>query len=475
MSFHHTEESRPPALELPYELISQIFVYCLPLHRRVPPTRKRAPLQLAQICSQWRAVVLSTPNLWSSIYLEFPAGGPYDGIPILLGIPGAEAVQDHTRDLLKLWLTRAADYPLSITLRCVGKHTRLPGGLLDVIAQHSAHWARIELKLAKADFLDFNRISGPFPALRTLGISITDHHGELPVVNTLCGAPDLRALNGLDQLSRLTPGPGFELLPASLIALQTVEISPSTPLEDFLRILSHFPRLLHLAIRCWDTADHPGAVPTTVSSLRSLLIYGMTSFLDLIHLPALDHIDMEIFWRESIVPLTAFLSRSAGNLKHLTLRMMYAPGGELIPSLAAASSLTTLELLLPDANPHTISTRYDFLLFEGILPQLRTLIITEILRIGTYVPFLTVLRARRTLVHAELHLWPAHRHDWHRLSPPGPDLVAELDELAGQGLSIRVVTPNYAWPWDIRNEDAVGDLDYDIFESKTTPYYFTPF
>ncbi|KAJ7112486.1 hypothetical protein C8R44DRAFT_741574 [Mycena epipterygia] len=399
MSSHRTEESRPPALELPYELSSQIFIYCLPLHHRVRPTRKRAPLQLAQICSQWRAVAPSTPKLWSSIYLEFPAGGPYDGIPMLLGIPGAEAVQDHTCDLLKLWLARAADYPLSITLICAD-------GLLDVIAQHSAHWARIELKLAKADFLDFNRIPGPFPALRTLGISITDYHGKFPVVNAFRDAPDLRALNGLDQLSRLTPGPNFELLPASLITLQTVEISPNTPLEDFLRILNHFPRLLHLAIRCWNTVPRQGVVP------RALTAHGVPVALG----------------RES-------------------------------------------------QSSHPAS--------DDILPHLQRLIISETLHIGTYVPFLAVLRTRRGLVHAELQMWSRHKHIWRRLAPPGPDLVAEFEELSAQGLSIRVVTPNYAWPWDIRDEDAVGDLassvliptnsDYDIFESKTTPYYLAPF
>ncbi|KAJ7112503.1 hypothetical protein C8R44DRAFT_856198 [Mycena epipterygia] len=480
-----SEESRPPALELPYELSSQIFIYCLPLHLRVRPTRKRAPLQLAQICSQWRAVALSTPKLWSSIYLEFPAGGPYDGIPMLLGIPGAEAVQDHTCDLLKLWLARAADYPLSITLMCAGKHIRLPEELLDIIAHHTAHWARVEFKFAKADFLDFNRISGPFPALRTLGTFITDDHGGFPVVNALSDAPGLRVLNGLDELSRLTVGPDFESLPTSVTTLQTVEISRNSPLEDFLRILNHFPHLLHLAIRCWDTVRRPRAIPRVVPSLQSLIIHGTTTFLDLIDLPTLEHLDMSLYWHQDVLPLKGFLSRSAGNLNHLTLRLMYAPGGELIPSFAAAPSLTSLELLLPDIGARTISTRYDFLLSKGILPHLQRLIITETLRIGTYVPFLAVLRDLRALVHAELQMWPRHKHVWHRLPPPGPDLVTEFEELSAQGLNIRVVTPNYAWPWDIRDEDAIGDLDssvliptnsdYDIFESKTTPYNFAPF
>ncbi|KAF8202799.1 hypothetical protein K438DRAFT_1581261, partial [Mycena galopus ATCC 62051] len=53
-----------PALELPYELTSQIFIACCPLRGRVRPHPKRAPLNLASVCNQWRAVALSTPQLW---------------------------------------------------------------------------------------------------------------------------------------------------------------------------------------------------------------------------------------------------------------------------------------------------------------------------------------------------------------------------------------------------------------------------
>ncbi|KAJ6566244.1 hypothetical protein B0H19DRAFT_870849, partial [Mycena capillaripes] len=53
-----------PALSLPYELISEIFIICLPLHRRVRPSRKCAPLLLAQICGHWRSIAIATPELW---------------------------------------------------------------------------------------------------------------------------------------------------------------------------------------------------------------------------------------------------------------------------------------------------------------------------------------------------------------------------------------------------------------------------
>jgi hypothetical protein len=88
-----------PALELPFELISRIFILCLPLRRRVRPHRNRAPLNLAGICSQWRAVAIATPQLWTSIYLNFYGRDAYDGIPILFGQSPAEPLEDQTAAL----------------------------------------------------------------------------------------------------------------------------------------------------------------------------------------------------------------------------------------------------------------------------------------------------------------------------------------------------------------------------------------
>ncbi|KAJ6552835.1 hypothetical protein B0H19DRAFT_950013, partial [Mycena capillaripes] len=58
------DEIVAPALTLPYELMCDIFFLCLPLHRRVRPSRKCAPLHLAQICGHWRAMALAMPQLW---------------------------------------------------------------------------------------------------------------------------------------------------------------------------------------------------------------------------------------------------------------------------------------------------------------------------------------------------------------------------------------------------------------------------
>ncbi|KAJ7780860.1 hypothetical protein DFH07DRAFT_696173, partial [Mycena maculata] len=45
-----------PVLTLPDEIVSEIFLDCLPVCR--------SPMKLGQICSQWRDIAVSSPTLW---------------------------------------------------------------------------------------------------------------------------------------------------------------------------------------------------------------------------------------------------------------------------------------------------------------------------------------------------------------------------------------------------------------------------
>ncbi|KAJ6527670.1 hypothetical protein B0H19DRAFT_887753, partial [Mycena capillaripes] len=53
-----------PVLTLPPEIVSRIFVECLPGHGRVRPSPDAPPLSLAQICRHWREIALSSSELW---------------------------------------------------------------------------------------------------------------------------------------------------------------------------------------------------------------------------------------------------------------------------------------------------------------------------------------------------------------------------------------------------------------------------
>ncbi|KAJ6457026.1 hypothetical protein C8R47DRAFT_915790, partial [Mycena vitilis] len=62
-----------PILTIAPEIISRIFLACLPDHGRVRPSVNKPPLVLAQICRQWREIALSLPELWASVDLRLPS------------------------------------------------------------------------------------------------------------------------------------------------------------------------------------------------------------------------------------------------------------------------------------------------------------------------------------------------------------------------------------------------------------------
>ncbi|KAF8211064.1 hypothetical protein K438DRAFT_1449849, partial [Mycena galopus ATCC 62051] len=80
---------------LPTELTSEIFINCLSSGRVVPRART-PPLLLAQVCSKWRAIAFSVPELWNCVRPRH--------------------LSANTIQLLELWLHRAGTLPISISL-----------------------------------------------------------------------------------------------------------------------------------------------------------------------------------------------------------------------------------------------------------------------------------------------------------------------------------------------------------------------
>ncbi|KAJ7056663.1 hypothetical protein C8F01DRAFT_993034, partial [Mycena amicta] len=53
-----------PITSIPLEIVSLIFINCLPANGRVRPSQRSAPLSLASVSRHWRAIALSIPHLW---------------------------------------------------------------------------------------------------------------------------------------------------------------------------------------------------------------------------------------------------------------------------------------------------------------------------------------------------------------------------------------------------------------------------
>ncbi|KAF8175395.1 hypothetical protein BJ912DRAFT_988752 [Pholiota molesta] len=75
-----------PSSKLPYELLSKIFIHCLPLHplTEPQPNTKIAPMLLCHVCSSWRDVALTCTPIWSHLFFKLPIlWDPREGHPIV--------------------------------------------------------------------------------------------------------------------------------------------------------------------------------------------------------------------------------------------------------------------------------------------------------------------------------------------------------------------------------------------------------
>ncbi|KAJ7646554.1 hypothetical protein FB45DRAFT_1018870 [Roridomyces roridus] len=96
---------------LPFDIVQEIFVACLPTHRNCVMSAKEAPILLGRICSAWRAIAYSTPRLWASLHVVEPAR------PLLRPL---------RPEAMKTWLVRSGSHPLSLSYNGTAELRPLP-------------------------------------------------------------------------------------------------------------------------------------------------------------------------------------------------------------------------------------------------------------------------------------------------------------------------------------------------------------
>ncbi|KAJ7738163.1 hypothetical protein B0H16DRAFT_1465922 [Mycena metata] len=420
---------------------------------RVRPHRKLAPLLLAQICGQWRAVALQTPQLWRSIHLEYTYASEYDGIPLLFGLPGPKAVEDKSSALLDLWFSRAGGHSLSISLICV-EDNLYPPGLLPAIFAHLARWRRLELAMPVADFVEFNKVKGPFPSLRSLSIQITDSDEPFfdIAINAMLNSPRLVALHLLDQYGQKAESNGRAALPQTTTLQVLLPWIAESSFDSHAKLFAHLPHLIHLGTS--SVSYSRSDTSTLTPHLRSLIV-GFPEHLEFFGVPNLEHLEVPLWEAQnsgSVQRLTRFFIYRFGprRLTSLVLELAHVRDNDFLACLSTVPSLVTLQLIFYAAGREgTFFAAHCHMLQDpALLPSLRNLILTDAVSMPAYGPFLALVYQRKTLKHAELHISSGHGDVRRATGPPGAEHLAELTVLVARGLTVRVTTPNYAWPVD---------------------------
>ncbi|KAJ7633663.1 hypothetical protein DFH06DRAFT_938908, partial [Mycena polygramma] len=123
-------------LSIPPEIISHIFLNCLPTAEHpARPSPVAPPLLLAQVCHHWRKIALSTSELWSSVYLLFPS----------LTRDKEKLRNEKALTLLETCFRRAKGRPLSLKMRST--MARVPEAILSLVSSASARFHTLDLYL----------------------------------------------------------------------------------------------------------------------------------------------------------------------------------------------------------------------------------------------------------------------------------------------------------------------------------------
>ncbi|KAJ7035971.1 hypothetical protein C8F04DRAFT_1340353 [Mycena alexandri] len=317
-----------PFLTLPTEIVSRIFVACLPGHRRTRPSSRTVPLTLAQICSRWRSIALATSELWTSPDLQLTYRSTAKGL-----LP-----------LLDAWILRAKGHPLSLTLR---SKQSLPSPILSVIPSLSGRLQYLELDLLATDLPHFHV---PLPSLHHLALAGTFPPEVLTgMLRNIACLRELRVPD-LDNASQ------FNLaLPSSLTTLEIGLVPPTT----ILHILTNYPSLSELKCTVRGQLTEI-ATPMTFPTLRSLAISNHSGVLYHLRLPNLTQLSVN---GEDVHAVESLVKRSGCLLPHLSVVRLEMDVGPQINVLLTHllsrpdSYFSTVDGILPHRVPKLVDLR----------------------------------------------------------------------------------------------------------------------
>ncbi|KAJ6470526.1 hypothetical protein C8R45DRAFT_875248 [Mycena sanguinolenta] len=146
-----------PFRRLPDDIVQSLFTATLPSTTNATISSNEAPLLLCRICKSWRAVALSTPQLWASFHIVVPPPSKFDRLVALV----------------TTWLKRSGSVPLNISMvySMAGDWDWDVSPLLETLVTVSHRWKNVHLTLphTAANVLG-GLTSDDVPQLRSIGL-----------------------------------------------------------------------------------------------------------------------------------------------------------------------------------------------------------------------------------------------------------------------------------------------------------------
>ncbi|KAK7001449.1 hypothetical protein R3P38DRAFT_3049181, partial [Favolaschia claudopus] len=183
-----------PIRRMPPDILSEIFIACLPTHRNCVMSATEPPVLLGRVCSSWRALSMETPRLWSSLHV----------VEVNQQFKGYGDISDKLTlrvETMKMWLMRSGQCPLSISLQ--GQFYRSPNYtpplttaiadepvrdeenpinlFLAELIQFASRWRRVGFVLTSDALHALGHLTvEDVPLLEDFSVSVTDRVGLVP-------------------------------------------------------------------------------------------------------------------------------------------------------------------------------------------------------------------------------------------------------------------------------------------------------
>jgi hypothetical protein len=415
---------------LPDDILSEIFMACLPTNHDAVMSHLKPPLILGHVCRRWQSVAYRTPRLWASLHIAIPTP------PIFRLRATQETKQRLTQifcrnvnrhlSLMTIWLRRSKACPLSISLHD-SYSSRSPSAFppdfparpyCNFMFTFSNRIRRLELDVRRPFMSDLLGVvpSTSFPHIQVLLLNFHRRFEYTPAEkwrnSRLLNVPDLTCLSM--SLCPLL----FQDMNIKWANLTHIVIGGSTAgkasILDAHKIFTGCPRLrfCNIDIECFLTTFET-CTPFSLPYLHTLIIIDNSSCLEYLfeyaEIPSL----RELSYHSKLCPssewcsaLLAILAGTSGRVERLMTNIQFMTLVDLVECLEMTPSLTHL------TNIHCISGytslqrkfRYSLPVTSKMLSILLDLL-TPVPNRPTYLPQLQVVNFDSNGLHMKVSDW----------------------------------------------------------------------
>ncbi|KAJ7159476.1 hypothetical protein C8R46DRAFT_1354204 [Mycena filopes] len=402
-------------------ITAAIFLLCVDV-AEISDKSPCAPLVLASVCQQWRAVALHLEPIWSrlQIYDAFP----FDGTTRL-------------KALLAWWVPRAGGRLLEVDMMQCG------GDVITALVPHSTRWRTLSCNLSSGWIYPTGlaTIQGRIPRLEILRIKLAGGPMPADLLSIFSDAPLLREAH-ITSLA-------LELFALPWEQLTTLGLAGQFPVP-YTEILQRTPQLqtLHLKLG-FDVLVSQTAV--TLHHLHTLKLHGdrdddedeqENALLNALILPALRHLDLELSsGAEFLDEVIALLTRSSCPLASISLRS---------PTLYLQSAIldavrTPTEIRLTSLAWTREQFNYFFRRMHGslgTLPNLRTLSMSSRLVNVPYGAMAAMVASRQGSEEEGCTRLESFQFTFTQLSPVDDTVSAMFENASAHGCRVEIQGSN---------------------------------